>query len=396
MMMSNKFFWTLSALALTSAPVIAVSAQQPAASATVRQSGTVTSVSGTTVVFNTAAGVTYTVQALPTARVVQLAPGSTDLKSAQPTTLENISVGDRILVAGKAGDGANTLNATQLVVMKSTDIAQRNQQLTEDWQKRGTGGIVSAMDTATGTITLKSGAHSISVSTSASTIYRRYAPGSVKYEDAKPSTLQQIAVGDQMQVRGDKSADGTTDQAEEIVYGSFQNISGLVASVDAAARTLTLKDLASKKTVTVRMTDGTDLRTLPPEAGARLAMRLKAASPAGAGAAATHRPSSGGEAAGAASAETGQGPRGTGAHSGGGDLSQMIPHLPATTAAELKAGEALMIVASKGAPSEPLIAITVLSGVEPILSAAPSGSQGMTLSPWSLGGGASGDAGGIQ
>ena len=40
-----------------------------------------------------------------------------------------------------------------------------------------------------------------------------------------------------------------------------------------------------------------------------------------------------------------------------------------------------------------LSGITLLSGVEPILQAAPSGSQAMMLSPWSLSAPAGGDLG---
>ncbi len=62
----------------------------------------------------------------------------------------------------------------------------------------------------------------------------------------------------------------------------------------------------------------------------------------------------------------------------------MIPRLPKTTLTELKTGQALMIVAS-GSSGGPYTAITVLSGVEPLLTG-PAGSE-PSLSPWSLGGG---------
>jgi hypothetical protein len=76
------------------------------------------------------------------------------------------------------------------------------------------------------------------------------------------------------------------------------------------------------------------------------------------------------------------------------DLSQMVARLPAETLADLKAGEAVMIVASEPTPGSSLVtAITVLSGVEPILTANPTGA-GMTLSPWSMGAGAGGGEGG--
>jgi predicted ABC-type transport system involved in lysophospholipase L1 biosynthesis ATPase subunit len=58
----------------------------------------------------------------------------------------------------------------------------------------------------------------------------------------------------------------------------------------------------------------------------------------------------------------------------------------------LKVGEAVMIVATSTAGSA--TAVTLLAGVEPILAASPAGGT-MTLSPWSMGGGADA-AGGAQ
>jgi hypothetical protein len=80
-----------------------------------------------------------------------------------------------------------------------------------------------------------------------------------------------------------------------------------------------------------------------------------------------------------------------GARRAGMDLSQMLSRLPTETLGGLKPGEAVMIVAtSPASDSGHISAVTLLAGVEPILSASPSG-QTMTLSPWSVGG--SGDAG---
>jgi hypothetical protein len=45
-----------------------------------------------------------------------------------------------------------------------------------------------------------------------------------------------------------------------------------------------------------------------------------------------------------------------------------------------------MIVTTRGTGSAPGTAVTLLSGVEPILQAAPNGSQAAMLSPWNLGG----------
>jgi len=361
-------------------------AQAPAAPApAARQLGTVTAISGDGLTLKTDAGQQVTVTVASGAHILQLAPGSTDLKTAQPIELKDIAVGDRILASGKAGDSAATFEASRVILMKSTDIAQKHQMEQADWQKRGTGGIVSAVDAGTGTLTVSVGAKKIAVNTTSKTEYRRYAGDSVKFEDAKPGTLAQIQAGDQLRVLGTKSDDGSSIQAEEIVSGSFKNLAGLIASIDASKGTVTLKDLTTKKTVTVIVTANSNVRTLPPEAAARFAARAKgeAANAGGAGAPA----SQGGEAPG------GAGRPGGGGRSAGGDLSQLLGRLPNKTIADLKVGDAVMIVASQpDVGSATMTAVTLLSGVEPILQAP--GGPSMTLSPWSLGQGAPEGGGG--
>jgi hypothetical protein len=71
------------------------------------------------------------------------------------------------------------------------------------------------------------------------------------------------------------------------------------------------------------------------------------------------------------------------------DLSQMLSRLPTQTISDLKVGDAVMIVASQPEAGSPNVsAVTLLSGVEPILAATPSGSATMSLSPWNVGGSA--------
>ena len=171
-------------------------AQAPAAApAAARQIGTVTAVAGNSLTLKTDAGQEVSVAVADGARILQLAPGSTDLKTAQTITLADIAVGDRVLVSGKAGDTAGAFSASRVILMKSSDIAQKHEMEQADWQKRGTGGIVSAVDPATGTLTVMVGAKKIAVNTSSKTQFRRYAGDSVKFEDAKPGTLAQIQVG---------------------------------------------------------------------------------------------------------------------------------------------------------------------------------------------------------
>jgi co-chaperonin GroES (HSP10) len=385
-------------------------APAPAAAAT-RQLGTVKAISGNSVTLATDGGSQVSVSVADGAKVLQLAPGSTDLKSAQQIALTDVAAGDRILVTGKASDDGG-FTASRVILMKSTDIAEKNAAEKADWQKRGSGGLVSAVDG--GTLTISAGAKKIQVQTTDSTKFRRYSGDSVKFEDAKPGTLAQIQVGDQLRVRGTKSEDGSAVQAEEVVSGSFKNLAGTIATLNAAGGTLTLKDLATKKSVTVMVTANSDVRKLPSEIAARFAARAKggaAGGPGGAGQGAgsgsgSGTGNSGGQtAAPGAGAGGGAGQRGPGGPGGpggagrsaGGDLSQMLSRLPTGTLADLKVGDAVMIVASQAEPSSQTVtAVTLLSGVEPILAATPSGSPAMTLSPWNVGGGAPDAGGGVQ
>jgi hypothetical protein len=75
------------------------------------------------------------------------------------------------------------------------------------------------------------------------------------------------------------------------------------------------------------------------------------------------------------------------------DLSRMLARLPTGSVADLKTGDAVMIVASPGADS--FTAITLLSGVEALLTA-PAGQAPITLSPWNIGGAPEGGGGGPQ
>jgi co-chaperonin GroES (HSP10) len=350
-------------------------ARAQSAPAAGRQIGTVKAVSGSSLTLATDGGSQVSVSVADGARILQLAPGSTDLKSAQQISLSDIAVGDRVLVTGKMADDGS-LAAMRIILMKSSDIAQKNAAERADWQKRGAGGIVEAVSGTA--ITISSGRRKIQIETSPSTVFRRYGADSVKFEDAKPGTLDQIKPGDQLRVRGNKSEDGSTIQAQEVVSGAFKNLAGTLASVSASEGTVTLKDLATKKNVTVAVTSNSDIRKLPPEMAARFAARAKGGEVGGSGA----------PAAGPRTAAGGEGGTGAGTRSAGGDLSQMLSRLPTEPLSDLKVGDAVMIVASEPSPeSEKLTAVTMLSGVEPILAATPKGSAAMTLSPWNMGGG---------
>ncbi len=342
--------------------------------------GTVKSVSGTTLNLKADSGADVTVAVPEGARIQRLAPGQ-DLKSATPMQLKEIQVGDRMLVRGQSGVNADSLVASSIIVMKQGDVAQKQQQEMQDWQKRGAGGIVTAINTASGTLTVSvTPTVSVAIKTSKDTGYLRYAPNSVKFSDASKSTFDQIKIGDQLRARGARSADGKELTAEEVISGSFRNIAGTISSIDAAAGTITVKDILSKKSVTVKLTPESQMRKLPPPMAQRIASALKG--PAG-GSQPTATPAAATSGAGAPGAPAAGGAR----PAGGGppDFQQMISRLPAVTLADLQKEEAVMIVSTPGTTGSDVTAITLLSGVEPILTAAPNGmSAAALLSGWNL------------
>jgi co-chaperonin GroES (HSP10) len=348
----------------------------------------VKSVAGNVITLTTDGGSTVNILVQDSTRIVRLAPGQKDLKDATPLRLQDVHVGDRILARGKASDDGKTVQASSIILMKESDVAAKQERDREDWQKRGVGGLVSKVDAGNGTITLSAPALSqskpVTIHISKNTIIRRYSPDSVKFDDAKSGTLDQINAGDQLRARGERSADGAELAADEVVSGTFRNVAGLVASTDAGNNTITVTDLLTKKPVTMRITADSQLRKLPPAFAQRIAQRLGANSDAAPGSS----PSGGNGPAkvdGRAASGNGEGSRPGGLP----DFQQMLNRLPAATLADLQKGDAVMVVTTQGTASTQPTAITLLSGVEPIFSASPNSNRAaMLLSPWNLGGGA--------
>ena len=365
--------------------------------------GAIQAIQGNMITLKPDTGPAVSVVVQGSVRILRVAPGQTDLKNAAAIQFADLQVGDRILVRGIPSADGQSLTASSVIAMKRSDVEAKQQQEREDWQKRGTGGLVSAVDPASGTITISvpapGGTRTVAVHTTKDTIIRRYAPDSVQFDDAKPSSLSEVKPGDQLRARGARSADGSEFAAEEIVSGAFRNISGTVSNLDAAANTLTVADLATKKPVVVKISAQSQVLKLPPQIAQGLAFQMKggargAASGAPGGTAASAPPS--GTAAGERSAPASGTAPGEGSNArpgrGAADLQQVLNRLPKASLADLQKGDAVMIVSTEGTASGGVTAITLLAGVEPILQASPGGAQAMTLSPWNIGG-AGGEAG---
>ncbi len=365
----------------------------PAQAGLLKKLGTVKSTSENTITLKSDSGPDFSASVQDTTRIFRIPPGQTDLKNAQPIKLQDVQVGDRMLVRGKAGDVPDSIIALQIVVMTKSDVAQKQQQDLQDWQKRGVGGIVSAIDAAAGSITVAvTPSTSYSVKTSKTTSFLRYAPNSVKFADAQKGAFDQIKVGDQLRARGNRSADGKEVAAEEVISGTFRNIAGTVTAADAANNTVTVKDILGKKTVVVKLSPESQMRKLPPQLAQRIAFFLKGP----AGAQGSQSAPSGGTPAGASAqgSNGAPGPNSTPGRGGSPDFQQMINRLPAVSLAELQKDDAVMIVSTTGTGGNEVTAITLLSGVEPILTASPNGAGAAALlSGWNLSAPGGGDAG---
>jgi len=363
--------------------------------------GTIKSRQADSITVATESGGDVTAKLTTTTKILRVPPGEKDLKNATALQAQDLQPGDRVLVRGQASADGHTIGALAVIVMKQADLAVKHQHDRDDWQKRGVGGIITQVDAATGTITISStgfgGSRSIAIHVAKNTILRRYAPGSVNFDDAKPSPVDQIKAGDQLRALGTRSADSSQLTAEEVVTGSFRNIAGTIKAIDASSNTMTVQDAISKSAVAVKFSPDSQMKKLPPEMAQRIAMRLKSAVSAGNNGAGNNnnneeQPGSNGRSSNSQNSsatlpstesQSGHGPNGSGGN-GPPDLQRMLSRLPNSTLADLQKGDAVMIVSTVDGNADAVTAITLLAGVDAILTAAPNRAASTLLSPWSL------------
>jgi hypothetical protein len=300
----------------------------------------------------------------------------------EKTSLLEVGTGDRVVVLGKVAEDKKSVPARILIVATKADLAQKRERDREEWRRRGLVGTVAALNPETKEITLQlralAGQQTITVAAGGEKVkFRRYAPDSVKFDDARPSSLSEIKVGDQLRAKGDKSADGARFTAEEVVTGTFRSIRGAVESVNAEASEIKVKDMVTGKTVTINISKDSLVRRIPAEFAARLAMRGgrggSGEAQAGDEANAPQRPA---RTEGGASRRPR--PEGAGAEAvgnrrrmgGGADLQEMLERMPPATIAELKPGEMVLVSSTAGIDSSRATAIALVTGVDALLQGA--------------------------
>ncbi len=364
---------------------VAQSPQAPPAKPTEHVIGTVTGAdaSAHTITVKEDKSSTQTVVLLAdTKTLLKVPPGAKDLKSATRITSDQLAVGDRVDVRGfKAPDDPSKIAARSVVLMSARDLQIAHEAQAAEWQ-HATTGVVMDIDPASRKITIRErtpqGPTQAILQTSPQTEFTRYSPETASKTSL--SDLSQIHSGDQVQVIGDKNADGTTIEARKVYSAAFRTLNGTVVSIAGDGKELTLKDLNTKKPVEIVLGDSTNVRKLPPEVAMRLARRLNPSARQGgpaAGTAGQHEPPPNGT---GGSAEEGtRGPR-------NGDISQIIERLPKINAADLKPGDAVVItgIATSGNNGQ-LQATNIIAGVEPILQSAPARQGGEALGgDWGL------------
>ncbi len=327
----------------------------------------------------------------------RVAPGVTDLKKAEPSNIGELQVGDRVLVRDK-----------DVIVMAKTELAKKHEADAAEWTTRGTSGVVKGVKPETKEIQIEvrtgmgpsATPKPVSVAITEKTQFKRYAPDSVKFSEAKDASMKDISKDDQMRVLGTKSEDGAKVEAEVIVFGTFKTMAGTITKIDAATGLIDIKPLEGKGLTTVKATKDSNIKKMPPMMAAMMGgggMRGPGGPggpPRGPGV--PPRGEGGGRPAGAPGGSPGEGqgrpPGGPGAGMfgggarSGGDLNAMLEHMPALAMTDLKVGDQIIVSSTKGATAEQMTAITILTGVEALIAARPAAAPqgGRAIGAWSM------------
>ena len=190
------------------------------------------------------------------------------------------------------------------------------------------------------------------------TAFKRYAPDSVKFAEAKSSKLAEISVGDQVRARGVKSEDGLKVTAEDVVFGTFVTKAGTITAVNAETHEITVKDLANNKPLTIRITADSQIKKMPDMAAMMGGMGRGGMPPAVPGGGPPRRAACGGRGA----------RRDAGRWAAGGmDINAMLERMPLAKLEDLKPGEIIVVSSTKGAKNDQVTAIMMLANADSIL-----------------------------
>jgi hypothetical protein len=294
--------------------------------------------------------------------------GNPDPKAVVPSALSDIAVGDRVAVSGIFGEVKTTLPARSIYLMTKSDIALKQAKDIERWATRGISGRVAAVDQITRQIKVDvrgiAGTTTVVLTPKDDAKFRRYAPTSVKFSDAVASTLNEIQAGDMLRAIGERSPDGVSFTAEEIITGSVHIVAGAVKSIDVARNELVITDVQSKKDVTVELGSAMVLKRFPEELAQRMAAAGRPGPGPGGPGASDARPAGPPD-----GSPPGNGP-GRGFGAGARGIDDMLDRFPTISAADLKVGEIVAVSSRKTNTTDRVAAIKLLAGIEAFIRAA--------------------------
>ena len=315
------------------------------------------------------AGETISVQTDENTTLVRIPAGERTLANATTIQFSDIMSGDRVLSSGTRA-GQNFI-AQRVVVMPAAEVEKKRQHDLDEWKQRGIGGIVRETNAQAGTIAVElrgPGAGTRLMLETTKAHFRRYIPGSLRFEDARASNFDEVRAGDQLRALGDKTGEGKFT-AEQIVSGAFKTIGVTVTAVDQSTGKITAATLDQKKPVTISINKDSVLHRIPPPVAMAIAQKAKGEanrSPTTQTAAAKGTPQPG--------PRPGQPVI---------DVQQMIDSLPTISLADIKPGDVLAVTGAIENDDAHLVAIKVAAGVDLVLKAlapAPGRPQAVRLS----------------
>src|SRR5262245_58024884 len=186
------------------------------------------------ITLKTDAGLEMGIEFQETTRFLRVVPGSQDLSGATRVTLSDVSAGDRILVRGHSGNEANSFVADTIIVMSKADLAKKQEAERGDWEKRGIGGVITALDLGSREMTIRVGglksSKSVVLQLPSEAKLRRYSPESIRFSDARACRWEDLRIGDQVRARGTRKDDAHF-LVEELVSGSFRDFAATIVAV---------------------------------------------------------------------------------------------------------------------------------------------------------------------
>jgi hypothetical protein len=328
------------------------------------------------------------VAVMATAIVKRVSAENPNLQQAVASSLAEVSVGDKLLVTGLVAADKKSMPGKAVYIMSKADIAKRDTAERDAWRTRGVSGKVTAVDFAKQQITIASrgaaGSTNVVITPKENVKYSRYASESVRFADAKDSSLAEIKVGDEVRALGDKSEDGATLKAERILSGAFKTVVGTITAIDAAKNEITVKETQSGKTAVIVLNSNSVLKKFPAEMAAMFAGGMggmrggmgQGAPGAQGGNTGMRPPQTGGQPQGENGGGRPGGMRGAGASAGRGDINSMFDRFPAVTVADLKVGDAIGVSSTAGTSADRYTAIKLIAGVEPFIAVQTAGGGG--------------------